>query len=168
MKATFGIVLALALPALAQDRPRPRVSLDDFRAELAPYGQWIAHMWRPNVVHSAWRPYSSGRWTHDPRGWTWTSSEPWGWATDHHGRWRWKAGVGWLWTPGITWAPARVIWRWDAAYAGWAPQGTPREDWARWVFVEASELNGRPVRPVALPARRARLVPARRNAPPVP
>jgi hypothetical protein len=100
-------------------------SLDYFREELAPYGQWVNHegygeVWVPRV-QAGWRPYTTGHWAYTDQGWAWMADEPWGWATFHYGRWFYDQGLGWAWVPGNTWAPAWVAWRHGDGYVGWAP-----------------------------------------------
>src|SRR5215471_17045083 len=76
--AALLAVLALSLPAAAQDPP---VDIDIFYAKLEPYGQWFEHpvwgtVWRPRVDQD-WRPYAHGAWVYtDEFGWYWEAEEP--------------------------------------------------------------------------------------------
>jgi hypothetical protein len=113
------------VPAVAAAQP---VSLDSFRAQLAPYGAWMdvpgyGLCWRPAVAATDpyWRPYSDqGHWLYTADGWFWQSDYPWGDLVFHYGRW-YRSSLGWLWVPGYDWAPAWVCWRQAEGYCGWAP-----------------------------------------------
>jgi len=101
-------------------------TIRDFRAALAPYGQWVelesyGACWVPVGVSSDWRPYVSGSWVWTDRGWYWSTSEPWGWVTYHYGRWMKHPKHRWVWVPDVVWAPAWVAWREGDGYIGWAP-----------------------------------------------
>jgi len=73
--------------------------------DLDEHGDWrvlptYGAVWLPRGAPAGWAPYTTGRWTWDPRfGWTWVDAAPWGWAPFHHGRWVYLDGV-WAWTPG--------------------------------------------------------------------
>ena len=102
--------------------PSAEVSLDSFRAQLGPYGNWVevpgyGWCWQPNVPFG-WRPYySGGHWLYTDNGWYWQSDYPWGDIAFHYGRWTFSGNYGWLWTPGYEYAPAWVFWRHAEGYA---------------------------------------------------
>ncbi len=103
-----------------------RVDFNYFYYSLEPYGEWIQIdgdliVWRPNIVHVNWTPYSVGRWVWTEYGWYWDSFEPFGWATYHYGRWIYDDYYGWVWVPGYRWSPAWVEWRYNDDFIGWAP-----------------------------------------------
>ncbi len=98
-----------------------------YAAELEPHGVWyqepsIGYVWRPRVGIN-WQPYSQGRWTWTPYGWTWVPGERWGWATSHYGRWGHSDRGGWYWIPSSGWGPAWVSWAVGGDYVGWCPLG---------------------------------------------
>jgi hypothetical protein len=103
-------------------------SLDSFRSQLVPYGNWIqvpgyGLCWQPTVAVTdvSWRPYfTSGHWVYSDDGWVWQSDYAWGATVFHYGRWI-RVGVGWVWVPGYDYAPAWVCWRQLDGYFGWAP-----------------------------------------------
>ena len=101
-------------------------TLDYFREQLTPYGQWVevpgaGLCWQP-VVAPGWRPYyDGGHWVHTDQGWYWQSDYPWGDMAFHYGRWSYNPGYGWIWAPGFEFAPAWVVWRHTDEYCGWAP-----------------------------------------------
>src|SRR5579862_143838 len=106
----------------------PAVSLDAFRAQLSPYGNWFdvpgyGLCWQPTVAvdDPLWRPYlDSGHWSYTDDGWSWDSDYPWGNIAFHYGRW-FRHDGRWIWAPGYDWAPAWVSWRESDGYTGWAP-----------------------------------------------
>jgi hypothetical protein len=113
-------------------------------------GRWVnteyGVAWVPNGVAADWQPYQVGRWTWEPYGWTWVSTEPWGWAPYHYGSWTFVADVGWVWLPGSrmmrpVFAPARVAFVASGASFGWFPLG-PHE-----VYVSMYDVGFAP-RPV--------------------
>jgi hypothetical protein len=73
-------------------------------------------------VSVGWSPYTQGRWSYTPFGWTWVSYEPWGWAPYHYGRWGYGS-LGWYWVPGSYWGPAWVSWAFGPSWVGWCPLG---------------------------------------------
>ena len=85
--------------------------------DLDEHGEWrllptYGAVWVPRGAPPGWAPYTTGRWSWDPRfGWTWVDTAPWGWAPFHHGRWVYLDGV-WGWAPGPlvrpVYAPALV------------------------------------------------------------
>lgn len=108
-------------------------AITEFRAELAPYGQWVDDpvyglVWIPSaeLVGADFAPYvTGGHWGMTADGdWIWESDYPFGWATFHYGRWLWIPGRGWAWIAGRRYANAWVTWRvgYDSYdYVGWAP-----------------------------------------------
>lgn len=102
-------------------------SLETFRRDLAPYGQWLdtgdyGGVWRPAAAADlSWRPYVDGSWSWSDAGWTWSSNEPFGRVCYHYGRWTQVPRHGWIWVPGTEWAPAWVSWRSGKDCVGWAP-----------------------------------------------
>jgi hypothetical protein len=102
----------------------PQLAYD--AAPLDDAGNWVdvqgVRYWRP-YVSSGWRPYSQGRWSWTPSGYTWISYEPWGWVPYHYGRWCSLPGYGWAWRPGAVYSPAWVYWNWTSGYAAWIPMG---------------------------------------------
>lgn len=129
MKKLITLTIILFLVSTSQFEAKPRIgsfSIGMFYSSLSPYGEWIELdagliVWRPNSVHSYWRPYSIGRWSWTKYGWYWDSYEPFGWATYHYGRWYYDDYYGWIWIPDNVWGPAWVEWRYDDDYIGWAP-----------------------------------------------
>jgi hypothetical protein len=120
--AALFMIIALRLDA----KPDPGISFDFFYSSLQPYGEWIQFdndlvVWKPNGIHSHWRPYMEGRWSWTENGWYWDSYEPFGWATYHYGRWFNDDYYGWIWIPDYEWGPSWVEWRYDDDYIGWAP-----------------------------------------------
>ncbi len=124
---TVAVAAPIAMGALTPAHAQVNA---DFRAALAPYGEWVVHprwgqVWVPDDRPSGWRPYTDGRWVYtDEWGWYWVSGEDeedWGWITFHYGRWVRDRAIGWLWVPGDEWAPAWVDWRRGNDYVGWAP-----------------------------------------------
>jgi len=101
-------------------------TLDYFREQLTPYGQWVevpgaGLCWQP-VVPPGWRPYyDGGHWVYTDEGWYWQSDYPWGDIAFHYGRWSYNPSYGWIWAPGFEFAPAWVVWRHTDEYCGWAP-----------------------------------------------
>lgn len=118
----------------------------DYEAALAPYGRWSsdatygAH-WCParaNDEAPAFRPYvSNGHWTTSTAPaygaapgtpyWEADGSAPWMELTTHHGWWIDVSGGSgawsqWCWVPGERETPARVVWRTDDEFVGWAPE----------------------------------------------
>ncbi len=67
-------------------------TLEYFREQLTPYGQWVevpgaGLCWQPAVA-PGWRPYyDGGHWLHTDEGWYWQSDYPWGDISFHYGRW---------------------------------------------------------------------------------
>lgn len=127
----------------------------DFRAPLAPVGEWISvgtygQCWRPAGVSVEWRPYCYGHWVWTDCGWYWESDEPWAWACYHYGYWVNDPTYLWIWVPGIQWAPAWVSWRVGGGYIGWAPYAPSGIRVAvtgpQFVFVQAGRFT-EPVRP---------------------
>jgi hypothetical protein len=120
-------------PAAVEQAPPPPATptMDYFKAQLAPYGNWVqvpgyGLCWQP-VVDPGWRPYyDGGHWEYTDAGWYWQSDYPWGDIGFHYGRWVY-AEMGddpsWVWMPGYDYAPAWVVWRHadDEGYIGWAP-----------------------------------------------
>lgn len=129
MKKLISLLVIIILVAFTDNQAKPRyssVSIGMFYSSLSPYGEWIEFDagiigWRPNSVHSYWRPYSIGRWSWTKYGWYWDSYEPFGWATYHYGRWYYDEYYGWIWIPDNVWGPSWVEWRYDDDYIGWAP-----------------------------------------------
>ena len=112
----------------AEQPPDRDVDMDDFEAQLTPYGAWIiidgVRYWRPSIALTmrGWKPYChGGRWVWTDWGWTWVSHYPWGWAPFHYGRWMHHPRYGWVWIPDYEWGPAWVCWRYNDDYFGWAP-----------------------------------------------
>ena len=111
-------------PAVAVVQTAP--TLDDFQAQLAPYGTWryvlgYGRCWQPAITDRDWRPYfHGGHWVYTDAGWSWQSNYPWGDIVFHYGRWL-DAGGHWFWVPGYDWAPAWVCWREADGCCGWAP-----------------------------------------------
>jgi len=121
-------------------------AVTEFRAELAPYGQWVDDpvyglVWVPNaeVVGADFAPYvTGGHWGMTTDGdWIWESDYPFGWATFHYGRWLWIPGRGWAWIAGRRYSHAWVTWRVGYTgydYVGWAPM-PPYYYWSGGVAV---------------------------------
>ena len=115
-------------PPAAAPAPAPEMTLNDFNATLAPYGQWVevagyGRCWRPTAViyDATWQPYCDrGRWVYTDCGWYWNSEYSWG-VTFHYGRWFNTPNYGWCWWPDTVWAPSWVTWRSSGDYCGWAP-----------------------------------------------
>ena len=90
--------VAMAVPATP--------TLDYFRDQLTPYGQWVevpgaGLCWQP-VVPGGWRPYyDGGHWVYTDEGWYWQSEYPWGDLAFHYGRWSFNPAFGWIWAPGF-------------------------------------------------------------------
>ena len=134
--AQAGDAVAAASMEPVPEPPPPvaapeQASLDYFREQLSPYGNWVqagnyGWCWSPAIAASApgWRPYcDDGQWLYTDQGWYWESAYPWGEIAFHYGRWFLDPGLGWLWVPDYTWGPGWVCWR-DAAIdgcCGWAP-----------------------------------------------
>ena len=110
--------VAMAVPATP--------TLEYFRDQLTPYGQWVevpgaGLCWQP-AVPAGWRPYyDGGHWVYTDEGWYWQSEYPWGDLAFHYGRWSYNPAFGWIWAPGFEYAPAWVVWRHTDEYCGWAP-----------------------------------------------
>jgi hypothetical protein len=89
-----------------------------FYSLSASHGEWIEVESGARVR----RPYLVGRWVWtDEYGWYWMSDEPFGWIIYYNGRWYYDKEYGWVWLPDDVRAPARVKWRYDDDYIGWAP-----------------------------------------------
>jgi len=116
------VVVAAAAAAVVPATP----TLDYFRDQLTPYGQWVevpgaGLCWQPAVA-LGWRPYyDGGHWVYTDEGWYWQSEYPWGDIAFHYGRWSYTPPYGWLWAPAFDFAPAWVVWRHTDEYCGWAP-----------------------------------------------
>ncbi len=125
------------------------LTLDAFRAPLAPYGTWVqvpgyGWVWTPAAAADPlWRPYvDQGHWIYTEAGMYWQSEYPWGDRVFHYGRWLRLENLGWVWVPDTTWGPAWVCWRYssgDQPCCGWAP--LPPE--ARAVFGVGLVFHGR-------------------------
>jgi hypothetical protein len=154
VRAAQGPAAAAAASAI------PAISRQDFRAALAPYGDWIqlpgaGFVWRPAAVEADWRPYFHGSWTWTEDGWFWVTDEPWGWATYHYGRWLYHGEYAWVWVPGTTWATAWVTWRRSDEVVGWAPLTANGAAYAAfWTFVPAARFVGERVDAAAFPPAR--------------
>lgn len=121
-----------AAPVVAEQSAMPETpTIDYFRTQLAPYGNWVnvpgyGLCWQP-VVNVGWRPYyDGGHWEYTDAGWYWASDYPWGDIAFHYGRWAYVNLADdpcWVWVPGFDYAPAWVVWRHadDDGYLGWAP-----------------------------------------------
>ncbi|MEO8277009.1 MAG: DUF6600 domain-containing protein [Thermoanaerobaculia bacterium] len=111
----------------------PQLAYD--AAPLDDAGDWIVvenvRYWHPRV-ESGWRPYSQGRWSWTPSGYTWVSYEPWGWVPYHYGRWCSLPGYGWGWRPGAVYSPAWVYWSWTVDWASWVPVGYYTQYYDPW------------------------------------
>ncbi len=138
--------LATADPMSVADPNDARAdAIQDFRNQLAPYGQWVEHtdygsLWVPSaaIVGSGFVPYTTGgHWAYG-NDYVWNSTYPFPDAPFHYGRWIWTSNFAWSWVPGAVYRGAWVSWRTDPfGYVGWAPLG-PSFYWfggsARWIY----------------------------------
>lgn len=114
--------------AYASHERRLPEELSIYEPELDGQGVWYHEasigqtVWRPRVA-LGWQPYTNGRWTWTPYGWTWIAGERWGWATSHYGRWGYSPAGSWYWIPSVGWGPAWVSWAVGPDYVGWCPLG---------------------------------------------
>ncbi|MFT4132405.1 DUF6600 domain-containing protein [Labrys sp. (in: a-proteobacteria)] len=148
---------ARAAPVAAIQAQAP--SLDEFKAVLSGYGQYIyseryGEVWKPSVVPAGWHPYPACRWVYDRTyGWTYDDPSVWGKIVHHYGRWASDGSNGWVWVPGTQWSPAWVIWRSGGDWTGWAPT-PPASDQQeislanfnvdrQWTFIETVKLGNR-------------------------
>ena len=158
---------AQAAPAAAIQAQAP--SLDEFKAVLSGYGQYIyseryGEVWKPSVVPAGWHPYPVCRWVYDRNfGWTYDDPSIWGKIIHHYGRWASDGSNGWVWIPGTQWSPAWVIWRGGGDWTGWAPTppATDQQEISlanfnvdrQWTFIETAKLGNRcDNEPSAVPA----------------
>ena len=109
-----------------------------YAGALAPWGQWESDSsygvhWCPARVAgaSAFHPYrSTGHWStsdHTAYGsppgtvyWKDEDSGSWTDTTTHHGWWVERGMDDWCWVPGARETPARVVWRSNDDFVGWA------------------------------------------------
>lgn len=126
-------------------------ALEDFNADLEPYGSWREHgeygtVWTPSreAVGDDFAPYvSRGHWALTASGqWLWVSDYPFGHVVFHYGRWVYVSDLGWSWVPGRRYAPAWVVFRtsyYGDPYIGWAPM-PPRYIWRNGRLVWLSHV----------------------------
>ena len=121
----FAATAPIALP-VAAPTSEPPASPEYFKAQLAPYGQWVylpefgTECWLPAALPPGWRPYfDNGHWQYTDSGMYWASDHPWGAIPFHYGRWVYRDS--WLWVPAYEYAPSWVLWRHTEGHMGWAP-----------------------------------------------
>ena len=79
---------------------------------------------RPYVSHGHWATSEQPTYGAPPGTPYWASDDaaPWTEITTHRGWWIDLGLDHWCWVPGVKETPARVVWRSDDAFVGWAPE----------------------------------------------
>lgn len=82
------------------------------------------HAFRPYVSHGHWATSDQAAYGAPPGTPYWAADDaaPWTGVTTHRGWWIDLGLDHWCWVPGVQETPARVVWRSDDGFVGWAPE----------------------------------------------